>query len=170
MTYCTTPEICIDFLHLLVSRIAACKLRNYGNVIISPWAGPNYPMCTVCTCTVGPTTEEAPPRWQTWKIVVDVFLEIDIPHCGYCFKSFSLCILVQFSTARRMVELTSALGAGSHVSPRFGLIGIPVTLLTPKMEWFRLLLPNKLRVATSNAEIVNWNAPKCVWRPGGERG
>jgi len=34
--------------------------------------GPDYPMCTVCTCTVGPTTQEAPPRWQT-KNVIDVF-------------------------------------------------------------------------------------------------
>jgi len=25
------------------------------------WSGPDYPMCTVCTCTWGSTTLEAPP-------------------------------------------------------------------------------------------------------------
>ena len=48
----------------------------------------------------GPTT------MANMKIVIDLFLETDSPHCGYCFKSFSLCILVQFCTARRKVELT----------------------------------------------------------------
>ena len=38
------------------------------------------------------------------KIVIHVFLETDNPHCGYCFKSFSLCILVQFGTARKVRE------------------------------------------------------------------
>jgi len=28
-------------------------------------SGLDYPICTVCMCTVGPTTEEAPPRRQT---------------------------------------------------------------------------------------------------------
>ena len=52
-------------------------------------------------------------------------LETDNSHCGYCFKSFSVCILFQFSTAtvRRMVELTSPLGTGRYVSLRFGLMG-----------------------------------------------
>ena len=58
-------------------------------------------------------------------------LEIDNPHCGYCFKSFSLCILVQFGTAGRMVELTSPLWTRRHVFPRFGLIGLLITFLSP---------------------------------------
>ena len=44
----------------LVACIQSATART--QVLIS---GPDYPMCTVCTCTVGPTTEEAPPRWQT---------------------------------------------------------------------------------------------------------
>jgi len=47
------------------------------------------------------------------KNVSYAFLEIDNPPCGYCFKSFSLCILVQlFRTTWRMVELTAVQGQG----------------------------------------------------------
>jgi len=47
------------------------------------------------------------------KIVIDIYVETDNQHWDCCFKSFSLCILGQLGTERRMVELAS---------PGFGLM------------------------------------------------
>ena len=67
------------------------------------------------------------------------------PHSAYCFKSFSLCILVQLGMERGMVELASPLGTRRHVFPRFGLMGMPITLSPPKMEWWCGLLLLRFR-------------------------
>jgi len=70
------------------------------------------------------------------KMLLTYGLEIDIPHCSFCFKSliffvYSSPILYSGENGRSNY---SPLGTGRHVFLRYEVIGMPINMSPPKME------------------------------------